>query len=302
MSRYCSLALAALVSLPGGESLLLPAPAPHRAAAAAPLAARRVSMAYNPQPSKAKPRKAKSKEPKQKVKGPPSAAAQLQLVPEQTFYEAAPSITETIIPGLSVLTVVGIIPFGASLARQVQSRSAVAATTLATAALAAATIATAALAAAARRRPPPPSPPPSAHPPHPPPTPLVPRRAAPRRRGRGTRSRTRGSRSSLDSRARRWCRRRCARGLVGSLGHVRDMSETCPQVTWREVVDVKWLRRFGGAAGDLVLTLQDGAKVEITRDRPRLDKIKLKDGRALSPATQLTLTRRLGSYYPVLAS
>jgi len=34
-------------------------------------------------------------------------------------------------------------------------------------------------------------------------------------------------------------------------------------VTWREVVDVKWLRRFGGAAGDLVLTLQDGAKVEM---------------------------------------
>lgn len=177
MSRYCSLALAALISLPGGESLLLPAPAPHRAAAAAPLAARRVSMAYNPQPSKAKPRKAKSKEPKQKVKGPPSAAAQLQLVPEQTFYEAAPSITETIIPGLSVLTVVGIIPFGASLARQAW-----------------------------------------------------------------TRYKITNKRLEIKS------------GFQG---------KEVVQVTWREVVDVKWLRRFGGAAGDLVLTLQDGAKVEM---------------------------------------
>ena len=38
---------------------------------------------------------------------PPSAAAAQQLVPEQTFFEGAPSITETFIPGLSVLTVVG---------------------------------------------------------------------------------------------------------------------------------------------------------------------------------------------------
>jgi len=28
-------------------------------------------------------------------------------------------------------------------------------------------------------------------------------------------------------------------------------------------VDVKWLRRFGGSAGDLVLTLKDGAKMEM---------------------------------------
>ncbi|EOD30009.1 hypothetical protein EMIHUDRAFT_47434, partial [Emiliania huxleyi CCMP1516] len=96
---------------------------------------------------------------------------------EQTFYEAAPSITETIIPGLSVLTVVGIIPFGASLARQAW-----------------------------------------------------------------TRYKITNKRLEIKS------------GF--------QAKETCPQVTWREVVDVKWLRRFGGAAGDLVLTLQDGAKVE----------------------------------------
>ena len=49
------------------------------------------------------------------------AAAQ-QLVPEQTFFEGAPSITETLIPGLSLFTVVGVIPFTASLARQAWTR------------------------------------------------------------------------------------------------------------------------------------------------------------------------------------
>ena len=39
------------------------------------------------------------------------------------------------------------------------------------------------------------------------------------------------------------------------------------QITYREITDIKWLRRFGGAAGDLVLTLQDGAKV--ARRSPR---------------------------------
>ena len=79
-----------------------------------------VQCAYNPQPSKAKPRKAKVKGPKEK--GPPSAAAAQQLVPEQTFFEGPPSITETFIPGLSVLTVVGVIPFSAALARQAWTR------------------------------------------------------------------------------------------------------------------------------------------------------------------------------------
>ena len=76
--------------------------------------------AYNPQPSKSKPRKAKVKGPKEK--GPPSAAAALQLVPEITFFEGPPSITETFIPGLSLFTVVGVIPFSASLARQAWTR------------------------------------------------------------------------------------------------------------------------------------------------------------------------------------
>ena len=79
-----------------------------------------VRCAYNPQPNKAKPKKAKVKGPKEKV--PPSAAAAQQLVPEQTFFEGPPSITETFIPGLSLFTVVGVIPFSASLARQAWTR------------------------------------------------------------------------------------------------------------------------------------------------------------------------------------
>ena len=35
------------------------------------------------------------------------------------------------------------------------------------------------------------------------------------------------------------------------------------QVIYREVTDVKWLRRWGGSAGDLVLSLQDGSKLEV---------------------------------------
>merc|ERR1719428_719250 len=76
-----------------------------------------VRCAYNPQPSKARPKK--SKQPKQKVKGPAPASV---VVPEQTFWEGPPSITETIIPGLSLFTVVGVIPFTASLARQAWTR------------------------------------------------------------------------------------------------------------------------------------------------------------------------------------
>merc|ERR1712086_602621 len=78
-----------------------------------------VRCAYNPQPSKnsaTNRKKIKEKGPKQK--GPPSTAAAQQLVPEQTFFEGAPSMTETLIPGLSLFTVVGVIPFTASLARQ----------------------------------------------------------------------------------------------------------------------------------------------------------------------------------------
>jgi hypothetical protein len=40
------------------------------------------------------------------------------LLPEETFYEGPPAITETIAPTLSILTVVGIIPAAAAWARQ----------------------------------------------------------------------------------------------------------------------------------------------------------------------------------------
>jgi len=142
-----------------------------------------VRCAYNPQPNKAKPKKAKVKGPKEKV--PPSAAAAQQLVPEQTFFEGPPSITETFIPGLSLFTVVGVIPFSASLARQAW-----------------------------------------------------------------TRYKITNKRMEIQS------------GFQG-----KDVV----QITYREITDIKWLRRFGGAAGDLVLTLQDGAKVEI-RSMPEFDR------------------------------
>jgi len=40
------------------------------------------------------------------------------LAPEETFFEGPPSWTEVIIPAISILTVLGIFPFAASLARQ----------------------------------------------------------------------------------------------------------------------------------------------------------------------------------------
>ena len=43
------------------------------------------------------------------------------------------------------------------------------------------------------------------------------------------------------------------------------------QVIWREITDVKWLRRYGGAAGDLVFSLQDGSKLEV-RSVPDFDR------------------------------
>jgi len=142
-----------------------------------------VFAAYNPSPQKVKPRKIKEKGPK--VKEPPSAAAAQQLVPEQTFWEGPPSITETFIPGLSLLTVVGVIPFSASLARQAWTRYKI-------------------------------------------------------------------TNKRLE----------IASGFQG-----KDVV----QVIWREIIDMKWLRRYGGAAGDLVLTLKDGAKVEI-RSMPEFDR------------------------------
>ena len=105
-----------------GSSIVLPTTPLRSHGAAVSWAGRSglAQMAYNPQPSKNKPKKIKEKGPK--VKAPPSAAAAQQLVPEQTFFEGAPSITETLIPGLSLFTVVGVIPFTASLARQAWTR------------------------------------------------------------------------------------------------------------------------------------------------------------------------------------
>merc|ERR1719428_2407985 len=139
-----------------------------------------VRCAYNPQPSKARPKK--SKQPKQKVKGPAPAAV---IAPEQTFWEGPPSITETLIPGLSLFTVVGVIPFTASLARQAWTKY-------------------------------------------------------------------------------KFTTRRVevASGFQG-----KDLV----QVLYREIVDIKWLRRYGGAAGDLVFDLQDGSKLEV-RSVPEFDR------------------------------
>lgn len=44
--------------------------------------------------------------------------AAASLTPEEVFYEGPPAITETIIPTISILTVVGIIPAAAAWARQ----------------------------------------------------------------------------------------------------------------------------------------------------------------------------------------
>jgi len=107
------------------------------------------------------------------------------IVPEQTFWEGPPSITETVIPGLSLFTVVGVIPFTASLARQAWTKY------------------------------------------------------------------------KITNRRVEVCS-----GFQG-----KDIV----QVIWREVTDMKWLRRFGGAAGDIVFTLQDGSKLEM-RSVPEFDR------------------------------
>merc|ERR1719217_1450862 len=153
------------------------------AALTTPAAASTVRCAYNPQPSKARPKK--QKQPKQKVKAATPAAPAAALVPEQTFWEGAPSITETFIPGLSLFTVVGVIPFTASLARQAWTKY-------------------------------------------------------------------------------KFTNRRIevASGFQG-----KDIV----QVLYREITEVRWLRRYGGAAGDLVFSLQDGSKLEM-RSVPDFDR------------------------------
>jgi len=64
--------------------------------------------------AKAKRGKRKGGEPKKAATAKPAAA----LVPEEVFFEGPPAITETIVPTISILTVVGIIPAAAAWARQ----------------------------------------------------------------------------------------------------------------------------------------------------------------------------------------
>jgi hypothetical protein len=49
---------------------------------------------------------------------PKTSKAAVSLAPEEEFYEGPPAITETIVPTISILTVVGIIPAAAAWARQ----------------------------------------------------------------------------------------------------------------------------------------------------------------------------------------
>lgn len=42
-----------------------------------------------------------------------------QLAPETLFFEGPPSWTELVLPGISILTVIGIVPFAAAVARQI---------------------------------------------------------------------------------------------------------------------------------------------------------------------------------------
>lgn len=49
---------------------------------------------------------------------PGGVTPKVSLAPEEIFYEGPPAITETIVPTISILTVVGIIPAAAAWARQ----------------------------------------------------------------------------------------------------------------------------------------------------------------------------------------
>lgn len=62
--------------------------------------------------------KAKRGKRKGKTVDPAKAKTAASLAPEEVFYEGPPAITETIVPTVSILTVVGIIPAAAAWARQ----------------------------------------------------------------------------------------------------------------------------------------------------------------------------------------
>ena len=44
---------------------------------------------------------------------------QVKLEAEVTFFEGAPDVSETFVPAISIITVLGLIPFAAAVARQV---------------------------------------------------------------------------------------------------------------------------------------------------------------------------------------
>jgi len=52
------------------------------------------------------------------VESKAAAVPKRNLAPEETFYEGPPAISETILPTVSILTVIGIIPAAAAWARQ----------------------------------------------------------------------------------------------------------------------------------------------------------------------------------------
>ena len=167
--------VASSFGLSGGASPLLR----QSAAAAVVRVPEPVRCAYNPQPSKARPKK--SKAPKEKVKArrrPPSSCRSRPSGRAPLHHGDTHS-------GLSLFTVVGVIPFTASLARQAWTKY-------------------------------------------------------------------------------KFTNRRIevASGFQG-----KDVV----QIIWREIADVKWLRRYGGAAGDLVFSLTDGSKLEM-RSVPEFDR------------------------------
>merc|ERR1712086_5269 len=98
------------------------------------------------------------------------------LEPEWTFFEGPPSKTEMILPALSTLTVLGIIPFGASVARQF------------------------------------------------------------------------------------WCNYRITSRRISITGGFQG-KETA-EIVYRDITEIRYIKRFGGASADAVLFLRDGAKIE----------------------------------------
>ena len=114
-----------------------------------------------------------------------TASAKKKLDPEEVFVEVAPSWTELIVPTLSILTVIGIIPFIGSVARQV------------------------------------------------------------------------------------WVRYKLTNRRISVTSGFQGKDTT--EIIYRDIAEVKFVRRLGGT-GDMVLTLKDGAKLEL-RTVPELDKI-----------------------------